>query len=193
MNKRAKSNSIRVISGQLKGRKIEVLDVNGLRPTTDRARETLFNWLMYEVQEARCLDLFAGSGALGIECLSRGASFVQFVEFNKVASSNISRSLIGFGIDQGKCSALNLSFDVFLARPPAQPYDVVFLDPPFDSDFLTSAVKKLANTGWLSRDAIVCIEQSAQISKVEVPANWSVHRERKIGQSLLTLYTLNNT
>ena len=192
MNKRAKSNSIRVISGQFKGRKIEVLNASGLRPTTDRARETLFNWLMYDVQGARCLDLFAGTGALGIECLSRGAAFVQFVEFNKLAFSHINRSLVDFGVDQGKCSVLNLSFDVFLARPPVQPYDVVFLDPPFDSDFLSAAVRILANTGWLSREAVVCIEQSAQIPMLEVPRHWAVHRERKIGQSLLTVYALNN-
>ena len=192
MNKRAKSNSIRVISGQFKGRKIEVLNASGLRPTTDRARETLFNWLMYDVQGARCLDLFAGTGALGIECLSRGAAFVQFVEFNKLAFSHINRSLVDFGVDKGKCSVLNLSFDVFLARPPVQPYDVVFLDPPFDSDFLSAAVRILANTGWLSRDAVVCIEQSAQIPMLEVPRHWAVHRERKIGQSLLTVYALNN-
>lgn len=189
---RAKSNSIRIISGQWKGRKLDVLDAQGLRPTTDRARETLFNWLMYDVQQARCLDLFAGTGALGIECLSRGASFTQFVEFNKVTSSHIERSLAEFGAGLDAFSVLSLSFDVFLARTPVEPYDVVFLDPPFDGNFLPKAIDKLASAGWLADQATVCIEQAATNPKADVPKCWVVHRERKIGQSLLTVYSVSN-
>jgi len=172
MNKRAKSNSIRIIAGQWRGRKLNVVDADGLRPTTDRVRETLFNWLMYEVQDSRCLDLFAGTGVLGFEALSRGADFVQFVEMNKRAQVAIT------------------SAERFLQTAPKQPFKLVFLDPPFAEDLLLATMQALAQPGWLADDALIYLEQPAKQDPVAVPENWHLHREGKAGQARYGLYSL---
>lgn len=188
MNKRAKSNTIRIISGRWKGRKIKVLDAQGLRPTTDRMRETLFNWLMFDVQGARCLDLFAGSGVLGLECLSRGAEFVQFVEINQNSASSLQQTLNGFSANISLADVRNASFETVLAAPPEKPYDLVFIDPPFKANYLVSVVQSLAQTGWLADNAMVYLEQSSASQEVGVPPNWIECKRKKAGLSLSLLY-----
>lgn len=192
MNKHVKSNSIRIISGQWRGRKLNVLDVPGLRPTSDRVRETLFNWLMYEVPGKRCLDLFAGSGALGFESLSRGASFVSFVELDKKAARSIESALKLLSVEAGQSTVTTAHFEAFLATKPQTPYDVVFLDPPFGLDYLPAAIKSLSTPGWLSENAFVYIEQAVNKDYVEVPLTWELFREGKTGQSRYRLYTLDD-
>ncbi|MCH2190741.1 MAG: 16S rRNA (guanine(966)-N(2))-methyltransferase RsmD [Gammaproteobacteria bacterium] len=193
MNKRVKANTIRIISGQWKGRKVEVLDVEGLRPTTDRTRETLFNWLMFDVQDARCLDLFAGSGVLGLECLSRGAKFVKFVELNLNSAMLLKQTLKHLKAGADIAEVTQQSFEAALLTPVSEPYDLVFLDPPFKSDYLVAAIKLLSQPGWLAEGAKVYIEQSSVSKEVEVPKGWHEHRRKRAGQSLSLLYRLESS
>lgn len=193
MNKRAKSNSIRIIAGQWRGRKLEVLDVDGLRPTTDRVRETLFNWLMHDVQDARCLDLFAGSGVLGLESLSRGARFVQFVEINRAAAQRLTESLRTLRAQPSSADVRNVDAKQFLARPPTEPFDLVFLDPPFAQELLPEVIEPLSRPGWLSENALIYLEQPSIQSALTVPAQWNLHREGRAGQSRYSLYSLSDS
>lgn len=190
MNKRTKSNSIRIIAGQWRGRKLSVLDADGLRPTTDRVRETLFNWLMYDVQGARCLDLYAGTGVLGLEALSRGAQFVQFIESQKPTANAIGQNLQVLNVTTEQSAVVYTSAQQFLLNTPDQPYDLVFLDPPFGKGLLVEAIQVLSQEGWLNERAFVYIEQGAKEEIVEVPDNWQLYRQGKAGQSCFRLYSL---
>jgi 16S rRNA (guanine966-N2)-methyltransferase len=187
MKPRAKTNSIRVIAGQWRGRRLPVLDIDGLRPSTDRVRETLFNWLMHSIADARCLDLFAGSGALGLECLSRGAASSVFVESDKRIALQLQQNLQTLnGLDRGDVviqSAIN-----FLRHPPARQFDLVFLDPPFDSDLLAQAMPLLVQNDWLADGALVYVEQASKKDPEATPQNWSVYKEGKAGYCRYTVY-----
>ena len=190
MNKRAKSNSIRIIAGQWRGRRLPVINSSGLRPSTDRTRETLFNWLMFDVANARCLDLFAGSGALGLECLSRGANFVQFVELQGSVADQIKQNLVTLraGSHQAACSTQNAI--QFLRGYSQEPFDLVFIDPPFASDLMQQAIEILSGKSILANNALIYLEQSAKDPITEVPDNWELHKQSKLGQSLARLYRL---
>lgn len=190
-NPQAAPNSVRIIAGQWRGRRIPVLSRDGLRPTTDRVRERLFNWLMHDIAGARCLDLFAGTGALGLECLSRGASFVQFVEADKRVAKTLGESLAllanGSNSEVEECNAID-----FLNRQSGL-YDIVFLDPPFQSDLLAQSIAAISQPGCLADGALIYIEQAAKTDLVELPKNWQVYREGQTGQSryALALYSPN--
>ncbi len=188
MNKRSKNNAIRLISGKWKGRKLEVMDSEGLRPTIDRVRETLFNWLMYEINGARCLDLFAGSGALGFEALSRGARFVQFVELNK----KVSKSLV---TNMKKLEPESTDVDVtigsaldFLSRFQGVGFDIVFLDPPFGEKLLPDVIDVLAESQALIEGSAIFVEQDKSDVFDEFPQSWTLHRQGVAGQSDYRLY-----
>jgi len=188
MNKHAKSSTIRIIAGSWRGRRLPVLDSDGLRPTTDRVRETLFNWLMHDIAGANCLDLFAGSGVLGIECLSRGAKFVHFVEQNRQVAKALDDNLNVLLNDRSQVKlTIGSALDVLNANRVNQ-YDVVFLDPPFQSELLAKAIILLQESGCLNEGALIYIEQDSKQSSVVVPETWSLHREGKAGQSRYCLY-----
>lgn len=161
----ALDHKIRIIGGFLKGRKLEVIDLEGLRPTTDRARETLFNWIGSKVHGAKVLDLFAGSGALGFEAYSRGAANVTFVEKDAGNAALL----------KSTCKALpkaNESSDDALvvhhcdalkfleACPQGDGFDLIFLDPPFASDLLEPAVKMLVERELINDEALIYVEMS---------------------------------
>ncbi len=190
MNKRAKSNSIRLIAGQWRGRKLPVVDHVGLRPTADRVRETLFNWLMYDVQAAQCLDLFAGTGALGLEALSRGAKFVQFVEQDKTVASALAKSLDTLNCERNRYAVGVESAAQFLANSPKEPFDVVFLDPPFALDLLPATMAALSQQGWLAKEALIYIEEPLKQDAVAVPNEWYIHRQGRTAQSRYRLCSL---
>ena len=187
MKQRAKTNSIRIISGQWRGRRLPVLEIEGLRPSTDRVRETVFNWLMYDVVGARCLDLFAGTGALGLESLSRGAANTLFVDSDKRVVSQLQQNLKTLdSLDAGEVlaqSAIN-----FLRQPARGQYDLVFLDPPFDSNLLAQAMELLAENGWLADGALVYVEQASKKDPEATPASWQIHKEGKAGYCRYSLY-----
>jgi len=188
MSKNIKSNSIRIIAGNWRGRRLPVLDADGLRPTTDRVRETLFNWLMHDIAGASCLDLFAGSGALGLESLSRGADYVQFFESNRTAADNIQACLEQLGCATDMAKVVNQNALAALTVRPQRQFNVVFLDPPFEAEYLQDAVRLLDANDWLEDDALIYIERAAKGSDIEIPQSWQLFKQGKVGQSAFELY-----
>ena len=178
------ANTLRIIGGELRGRKIRFPEANGLRPTPDRVRETLFNWLQVQIHGARCLDLFAGSGALGLEALSRGAAEVVFVERDGRVLQRLRENLTLLGQDKGHC--VQAGAEQFLRRP-AEPFDIVFLDPPFRDDVLAGLCASLAADGWLNEGFRLYMERPQRQPMPELPAGWQVLRETRAGESLACL------
>lgn len=147
---------MRIIGGDWRGRKLPVLDKPGLRPTGDRIRETLFNWLMADIRGSRCLDLFAGSGALGLEALSRGAAEVDFVELDTPACSQLRDNLALVKASNGSVHNANALAWIDTQKTP---FDIVFIDPPFAEDFWHTALQKLLDTQLLTSDSLIYVEQ----------------------------------
>jgi len=171
-------SKLRIIGGQWRGRKLEFPAVEAIRPTPDRVRETVFNWLQNHIVGARCLDLFAGSGALGFEALSRGASHVTFVDRETTIERYLKETLLrlqGVG-DVHRADALQ-----WLLRTP-QPFDVVFLDPPFDAGVLSDTCKQLEARGWLAAGALIYMECPAQLGTPQLPSLWSLVKSKTTGQ-----------
>ena len=175
-----RANTLRIIGGKWRGRKLQFPDEQGLRPTGDRIRETLFNWLAPSIRDARCLDLFAGSGALGLEALSRGAGHVVAID----ASARVCRTLR----HHRQLLAAESAMDIVLADAlpwlrdhAGKPFDIVFLDPPFDSDLLVPAIECLASRSLLSAGAQIYIETSLQHDP-DYPANWELLHAKHSGQ-----------
>ena len=171
-------STLRIIAGSMRGRRIQ-FSAAGVRPTGDRVRETLFNWLAGRVTNARCLDLFAGSGALGIEALSRGAAEVVFVEQDALAARELRANLTELDCAHGKVvrgDAWRQPLDAF------GPFDVVFLDPPFDDSQSADLCKLLETTGCLAPEALVYVEVARKTALPDLPAGWDVLRENTAGQ-----------
>jgi 16S rRNA (guanine966-N2)-methyltransferase len=169
---------IRIIAGKWRGRRIPVLDSEGLRPTGDRARETLFNWLAGHLSGADCLDLFAGTGALDLEALSRGARTACFVE----RESRVAEQLSGIIRTLGAEGAEVLCFDaVTFLRGAKRAFDIVFVDPPFAGPDHGELCTLLAQ-GWLRDCGWVYLEMGRDRGLPDLPAGWQVHRENTAGQ-----------
>jgi 16S rRNA (guanine966-N2)-methyltransferase len=181
VNRRDAPGEVRIIGGLWRGRRLPVHGAGGVRPTPDRVRETLFNWLQFELAGARCLDLFAGSGALGVEALSRGAAQVTFVENDLGAVQALVGALRQLGAtDRGRVESGD-AFG-FLRSGPAEGYDIVFLDPPYAQRWLPRACEALDQGGWLAEQAWVYLEDAASHGAPELPANWSLHRSKRAGE-----------
>jgi len=175
-----KQNRLRIIGGQWRGRKLDFPDAEGLRPTPDRVRETLFNWLQGHVTDARCLDLFAGSGALGIEALSRGAAHVVLVENNPAAAQQLEAHLRTLQCNAGVVCPLSVV--QFLERGPGGAhYNLVFLDPPFGKGLIQSSIALLEKHQWLAPQAHVYLEMESTLPVPELPENWQLIREQTAG------------
>jgi 16S rRNA (guanine966-N2)-methyltransferase len=180
----SKSGQFRIIGGQWKGRKLKFFEVEGLRPSLDRIRETLFNWLQTEIRGARCLDLFAGSGAIGIEALSRGATSVDFVELNKKAARQLESNIGLLQADDGNLHHQDAK--QFLSQEH-QPYDIVFLDPPFHTGLAQEIVGQLAQTNLLAEGALVYLEIEQNL-EIDIPDHWELLKDKKAGQLQYRLY-----
>lgn len=175
----AKQSQLRIIGGQWRGRKLLFTPVQGLRPTTDRVRETLFNWLAPFIHEARCLDLFAGSGALGLEALSRGAAHCDFIDTSAAALRQIALHLETLQASrQGICH--NSPAEGFLQSSTAT-YDIVFVDPPFGMNLVNPACLALAQNQLLADGALVYVETAAGDPGPLVPPGWHLHRHKLAG------------
>ena len=176
---RGKPRQLRIIGGQWRGRKLAFQPGPGLRPTTDRIRETLFNWLAPHIHGACCADLFAGSGALGLEALSRGAARCDFVDTSARAVAKIRQHLESLdAVDRGVCHCIDAGR--FLADTE-QVFDVVFIDAPFDTALADAACQALAQRPLLRSGALVYLETAATDPPVTLPAGWQEHRGKTGG------------
>lgn len=171
--------TLRIIGGTLRSRRIRFEGMEGLRPTPDRVRETLFNWLAPVIRGARCLDLFAGSGAIGFEAFSRGAARVILVENHPRAFRNLEDNVAQLGAGPIVRLVRDSAWD-FLARD-AGPYDIVFLDPPFDSASLDRALTLLIRRGLLAPGALVYCERRAVSNAGTMPPGYELHRGGRAG------------
>ena len=172
-------NRLRIIGGQWRGRKLEFPSIAAIRPTPDRVRETVFNWLQNDIAGARCLDLFAGSGALGLEALSRGAATVEFIDCEPRIGQYLRETLQLLNTSQGNVHVADSLKWLATTEPP---FDVVFLDPPFGADVLPSVCQRLEQGGWLAPTALIYIECSATANLPQLPANWAVIKSKTAGQ-----------
>jgi 16S rRNA (guanine966-N2)-methyltransferase len=173
-------NSVRIIGGGWRGRRVTFPDIPGLRPTPDRVRETLFNWLQHAIVGARCLDLFAGSGALGLEALSRGAKELVFVEQAVAASRALQEQLVRFG-GYPRGQVVEMGAARYL-RAPAQPFDIVFLDPPFGRDFLAEYVPMLDTGNWVNLGGLVYLENERAAGVPALPPCWELLKSKSAGE-----------
>jgi 16S rRNA (guanine966-N2)-methyltransferase len=177
---------LRIIGGEWGSRKLTFPDAPGLRPTPDRVRETLFNWLAPYIAGARVLDVFTGSGALYFEALSRGASMGLALDSNPAAVANLRQNLNTLSCTSGQvvqADALR-----HLETAAATPFDVVFLDPPFHKGLLPSACALLESRGWLADRAWIYTESESAPSTTGLPGDWRLHREKKAGQVYYALW-----
>jgi 16S rRNA (guanine966-N2)-methyltransferase len=178
-NPTARHNQVRIIGGQWRGRKLNFTPADGLRPTGDRIRETLFNWLAPYINGARCADLFAGSGALGLEALSRGAAHCDFVDLSKHAIAQVVHHLDTLqAVDRATCHVC--SAEQFLQHVTLA-YDIVFIDPPFSQHLAEPACAALAHSHHLNEDALIYIETDAARPQPQLPSGWTLHREKRSG------------
>lgn len=174
-----KQGVVRIIAGKWRGRRLKVPDVKDLRPTPDRVRETVFNWLAPIMPGAHCLDLFAGSGALGFEALSRGAASVTMVDQSASVVALLKEELTAWGADNAV---------IYRANVPAQlqavqtPFDVVFLDPPYQENLLLPCCHYLETHGYLAESAYIYLEANQAIKDNELPSGWRLLKSQQAGQ-----------
>jgi 16S rRNA (guanine966-N2)-methyltransferase len=176
--------SVRIIGGTWRGRRVHFPDSPGLRPTPDRVRETLFNWLQHSIAGTRCLDLFAGSGALGLEALSRGAREVVFVEPAFAPAQMLAAELTrlrGEAPGGSGGSILQTSAERFLAAP-GSPFDVIFLDPPFGLDSLSEYVRLIDAGGWVASGGWIYLESPRSAGPPAIPAHWALVKSKSAGE-----------
>ena len=182
----AADGELRIIGGAWRGRKLRFPALPGLRPSPDRVRETLFNWLAPEINGARCLDLFAGSGALGLEALSRGAGFCEFADSAAAAAERIESHLTLLSCRAAQ--VLRASAQERLHQAATMQFNIVFLDPPFRQNLLTECCTLLEENGWLAERAWIYIEAGADEPAPVVPSTWHLHRDKRAGQVAYRLY-----
>jgi 16S rRNA (guanine966-N2)-methyltransferase len=173
-------NSVRIIAGAWRGRRVHFPDMPGLRPTPDRVRETLFNWLQHSIADTRVLDLFAGSGALGLEALSRGARDVVFVEQFPPAARALQTQLAAFGA-AAKGRIQEMGAARFL-RTPGAPFDVAFLDPPFGTNALAEYIPLLDGGDWLKAGGLVYLENERTSGAPALPGHWELLKSKSAGE-----------
>jgi 16S rRNA (guanine966-N2)-methyltransferase len=154
-------------------------DIDAIRPTPDRVRETVFNWLQNDIAGARCLDLFAGSGALGFEALSRGAAHVVFVDREPEIGRYLRDTLKRL---EATAAEVHTADSLHWLTAPAQTFDVVFLDPPFNANVLATVCQSLEAGGWLSPAALIYIENPASGTLPVLASNWGLIKSKTAGQ-----------
>jgi 16S rRNA (guanine966-N2)-methyltransferase len=179
---------IRIIAGHLRGSKLPVPDRPGLRPTSDRVRETLFNWLQTKVPGANVLDLFAGTGALGFEAVSRGARSTVFVERDPALADALRGSATRLKTQTVRVVTADALG--WLQQPGGERFDLVFLDPPFEAGLWEEAARRLAP--WLAPDAWIYVETPAK-NPPALPPDWRLHREGQTRDVRYALFRTGNT
>ena len=175
--------TIRIIGGLYRGKKLNFPSIEGLRPTPDRVRETVFNWLMHDIRDAQCLDAFAGSGALGFEAYSRGAAFVTFLETDPTAYANLLKESATF--DSEKLKVQKIDARVFLKQSKAQ-FNIIFLDPPFAKDYIPECLEILSQSSVLQNGGLLYLESPAEITTD--PRVWKQIKLKSAGQVVYGIY-----
>lgn len=182
------SNSLRIIGGRWRGRKLAFPDLPGLRPTPDRVRETLFNWLNPIIYNARCLDLFAGSGALSLEALSRGAGHSTIIDREHKAVMQLKQHLQK--LECGSAELIQTDALQWLEEfnpDGTAPYDIIFLDPPFNQQLLQPCCDHIEKKGLMHPDGFIYIEMEVS-GEPAIPESWHIHRQTAAGQVAGYLY-----
>jgi len=178
-------NKLRIIGGEWRSRQIQVIDAPGLRPTPARVRETVFNWLQRDIIGSRCLDCYAGSGALGFEAASRGASRVVQIDNNPVACRALKANALALGAAQIKL----VQSDVFrYLAGDAEAFDIVFIDPPFAMGLAAQSCTWLEDKNWLSRHAKIYLETETTVKLIGIPDNWRVLKRKTAGEVAYQLF-----
>lgn len=180
-------NQIRIIGGEWRSRQISFYDVPGLRPTPDRVRETLFNWLQSDLPGRRCLDLYAGSGALGFEAASRGAKTVVQVEQDSAACRALHENAVKLNARQ--ISIVQSDVFRFLAKNQGEAFDIIFLDPPFGKNLIVQSCQWLEDKGWLNTSAKIYVEVEKNPDLLStMPNNWQLLKQKTAGEVRYYLY-----
>lgn len=182
-------NRLRIIGGQWRSRLLPFPDVEGLRPTTDRVRETVFNWLQPYLPGAQVLDVFAGSGALGFEALSREAGFVNLLERSQKAAKQLQEN--AKTLNAKNCNVHMGDAIQILATLTTQ-FDVIFLDPPFGKGLLPQCIELIEQHNLIKTQGWVYIESEQELTDLNIPKHWRLHREKKAGQVKLRLFEVMN-
>ena len=177
---RSPGGELRIIAGNWRSRKLRFPDVGGVRPTPARTRETLFNWLAHQVPGSHCLDLFSGSGALGLEALSRGAASATLVEHNQALANALQHNLglLGTGAAEVICRPV----ERYLEQQASRPFDLVFMDPPFRQGWLEYLLPQLISGGWIAGGGWVYAEYESEKAAPVVPSDWQLYRKKTAGQ-----------
>ncbi|WP_052063439.1 16S rRNA (guanine(966)-N(2))-methyltransferase RsmD [Nitrincola sp. A-D6] len=184
--------TLRIIGGEWRSRKLPFPSIEGLRPTPDRVRETLFNWLQTSTPGAACLDLFCGSGALGFEALSRGAASVTFVDKAPEVTYQIRQNLNLLKAQNADVVGTAVLDWLEMKKADQEPrYDLVFLDPPFRQDLIKSTAALLETRNLLNSNALIYIETENDWQPDGLPENWALYREKTAGQVSYRLYQRN--
>ncbi|WP_076413408.1 16S rRNA (guanine(966)-N(2))-methyltransferase RsmD [Shewanella sp. UCD-KL12] len=185
---RPASGQVRIISGQWRSRRLPIQDLEGLRPTTDRVRETLFNWLAGDLAGARVLDCFGGSGALFFESLSRYASYGKAFELQASAAEQLKKNLQTLKCDPATAEVVKGDTLKLLAVAPSEGFDIVYIDPPFRKGLAEKSIQLIDENSWLNENAQVYVETESEQAQLQVPANWVQLKEKKAGQVIYRLY-----
>ena len=173
------SNKLRIIGGNWRSRCVTFVDAPGLRPTPARVRETVFNWLRNDLIGSRCLDLYAGSGALSFEAASREAKSVVQVENNPLACRALKENAVALAAGQIKI----VQSDVFCyLAGDAEPFDIVFIDPPFAQGLALQTCQWLEDKRWLSPHAKIYVETESTLKLVGIPPNWRLLKSKTAGE-----------
>ncbi|MBK4764800.1 MAG: 16S rRNA (guanine(966)-N(2))-methyltransferase RsmD [Pantoea sp. Brub] len=181
-----KLGKIRIVGGKWRGYKLPILNnIKLLRPTTDSMRETLFNWLSPIIKKANCLDCFSGSGALGLESLSRYANSATMLDLEYSLVNQIKQNLQKFKAMNAKV----IQTDTLIwLKKQGQPFDIVFIDPPFQKNLIDKTVKLLESNGWLNTRSFIYIENSLGNNSPSIPQNWQLYRKKITGKVIYYLY-----
>lgn len=178
-HKKSRPGRLRIVAGKWRSRLLEIADEPSLRPTSERIRETLFNWLAPDIHGAECLDVFAGTGALGLEALSRGAASVTFVENSRKAAKTLEKNIASLG--PGDAHVFEVDAMTLLGLSPTAQFEIVFLDPPFAADLYDELCRLLDERDWLRRPAKIYLEQPRDARRPDFPVGWEVLKEQTAG------------
>jgi len=182
MSKQDLEQAVRIIGGNWRSRKVSFADDAQIRPTPARIRETLFNWLQYHVPGAHCLELYAGSGILSLEALSRGARHVTMVEISALVCRHLRATCQLLAADPSTYQCHNMTARAFIEQIPASsPYDLIFLDPPFGAGELQDLLPRLVASQLLADEGFVYMESEFAVTQDMIPTEWQMHRQKRAG------------